>query len=259
MQCQYCNRIVEESSNIDHFNKKHDLSRGRNFDTSTEKEISYKDSTFTILVSPCGFYACKTCIFETKNLHEMYLHDLYNHQLTYEEAKVLKRMQKIYCDICWIEFEEIEALEKHFESTKHKDKQRYVEGTGCDICRIKGRLFLPHENTKRHQLYLHYEKGSGCDLCAIPKCELEKNYFRSNPSSTATFDEILKFHLANLHHKRHTIVRNYVPGSGCDICYSADASSHSSKSHQHIEQRMLTIKSKTRAKSARSVIPTNCS
>ena len=251
-QCTHCNRRMGAKSLQEHFNNKHDISQRKGF---VNHEIKHNGELLKVMTDNIGTYACRSCVFQSYNLDDMYKHDLMVHQLTYEEAKSLNNGKKPFCDICWIEFEEIEHIDRHRESPKHLEKEKYVEGTGCDICRISFQklVVVPHEETERHQLYLNYEKGSGCDLCATSKEELldqSKKYVEAG----YTFDTILRIHQSRNKHRRHRQARTYTIGSGCDICYSTSVhTSHNTKSHQRILKRMEIINSKTRAKSARSV------
>jgi len=253
-QCPHCNKRMGEKALKEHYFFKHAISGRKGF---VNHEIEYKGELLKVMTDNIGNYACRSCVFESCNLEEVYRHDLMVHQLTYEEAKSLNNAKKLFCDICWIEFEEIEHIDRHKQSSKHLLKEQYVVGTGCDICRIKlpELAFVPHEQTERHKLYSNYEKGSGCDLCATSKEEL-LDQFKQHVAIGYSYDTILRIHQSRNKHRRHRQARTYVKGSGCDICYSSKviiAPEHISKSHQQIIKRMERIKSKNRAKSARSV------
>ena len=250
-QCTHCNRRMGEKALKEHYKRKHDVSKRKGF---KNHEIKHNGELLKVMTCKYGIYACRSCVFESHSLDDMYKHDLMVHQLTYEEAKSLKNAKKLFCDICWIEFEEIEHIDRHRESILHLEKEKYVEGTGCDICRIEfpASAMIPHEETERHQLYLNYEKGSGCDLCAKSREELLAS---CKQSYKHTLDTILRFHQSRMY-KKHKQISNYEIGSGCDICYSPTevrVSVHKPKTHQQILKRMEAIKCKTRAKSARSV------
>ena len=248
VQCSKCNRKMDDKDIDIHFQKKH-LVEERGF---RDVEVEYEGEVLHV-VTDGEFYACKNCVFMSDRLKEIYKHDLMYHKLTYEEAKSLNRAKKPFCDVCWIEFEEYEYFDKHNISSKHIEKVNYVEGTGCDICRTRIRGFTPHHEKERHKAFLKYEKGTGCDLCATSKEDLLQKY-SSQISNGETYESILSIHQAKDLRKQHKITRSYIQRSGCDICFSPIIEYiHNNPTHQIVVKRMETIRSKTRAKSARSV------
>ena len=214
-----------------------------------------------------NYYRCSSCVIEVSNIATMTDHIKQKHLLSWQEKKDLRLMvrqdkadQRTYCKYCWIIFSNAEELEQHKRSREHRKKEKYVEGSGCDVCRkVLPPVYnaLDHSRTETHIRKMRY-KGNGCDICRLSKSELVRlYYYRFNED--ASLRDVLEYHNACSEDK-HQHLLMYEPGSGCDLCLlyekpHDETSKHLKRcSHQkNIYDRFIapTI----RQKSARNVIP----
>ena len=205
---------------------------GREFSVFRRTTSSYND-----------LYYCSVCIASGgKEVIEYHL--VQYHYKSHEERKFDKQVRKFekranieYCIVCW---EKI-ITSNHYTSFYHIEKEEYVEGSGCDICRTTSDPLKDHYNSKEHSKALNYVTGTGCDIC--------KQFYRKayhNNNITHGLNYIIK----------HNLIENYIPGTGCDVCRLVYPTHENSKRHKNkVKQSKniydLFIAPRIRAKSAR--------
>merc|ERR1712137_280104 len=119
------------------------------------------------------WFHCAKCSAFTCTMKEYHVHFKHKHDPEYlrcvkqakmerkqeiknkrkERAAMTRRKFKL-CSICWLLCDDLEALQRHENAPDHLAKLNYVEGSGCDLCRIT----FPnegwrncHPTTRRHQ------------------------------------------------------------------------------------------------------------
>lgn len=246
--CPFCSVIAPDISakNLKiHIEAHHNLEQ-RDESEYERKTISLvnQEKTFDVLLkkgTEGDRYCCTLCTkLISAGLRDIELHIIKKHFTTYEEIveqkmeiKEEKKLNKTYCELCWMVFPDEASLHFHERDRSHKLRVGYVQGTGCDDC---NRTFSDsaHYNTVSHKKKASYVLGSGCNHCRMSNAG--RNHYCTG----------------------RILAQQYKTGTGCDICkvFLHSVSHETSKAHlrtvQH-KQRIYQefIAPKIRQKSAR--------
>ena len=221
VECTDCNRLIRGHDFNTHFAAKHEgvasSREGRGKCFTYEKDGQSHDLlVITDLDRPV--YCCKFCNKSSYSRDNIIQHDIFYHKLSYDDAKEAAKSLP-GCNICWLQFYSKEKLEKHYKSRFHLEKEKYVTGTGCDVCKLKLGP-VKHEDTKRHKRYANYIPGSGCDKCCISFAEL-RIIFKNLPHISGSDQQLLNVHRYGYSHSecccRHVLPDFTEPGA-CSIC-----------------------------------------
>ena len=258
-RCHSCNLVVEHALNLQlHISSKHDVSRR---DDSGFEDVTWivDGLEFIVLVNSNGaksLFRCKLCLVESyekgMESHVRFKHIISRDEI--EETRMIQREEKkllaSYCELCWHMFpkgKEHPSFLIHLKSRKHMAKEKYVEGTGCDICKTIADPLRDHYDSDEHQRRVDYEHGSGCNIC-------KKNINLLGYDNGSFETSIIK-------HMRwckpvHDMVKQYVEGTGCDVCRLKIPTHEETNAHNKTEKKMQMIYKRfiaprTRVKSAR--------
>mmetsp|Transcript_20218 Transcript_20218/g.25641 ORF Transcript_20218/g.25641 Transcript_20218/m.25641 type:complete len:266 (-) Transcript_20218:41-838(-) len=223
--CPFCLDVSPSAlqSDLDsHIKAKHNV-QSRDDSGFEVKVWKVQDREFEVLEkqpdpeSNLRIYRCPSCVTEAHSTACMITHIERKHIVPWNQkidnkewTSDEKKLQKVYCDLCWMDFPNAASLNTHQQYDKaHKKRAAYTQGSGCDLCRITGNLDMEtHQKHRIHCEKLAYKAGTGCDLCR------EWIFFHEDIMDLAC---ALNRH-NQLNYSTHNDLQKYKPGSGCDIC-----------------------------------------
>ena len=243
--CEYCNVLCKPIDMEKHIIAKHNVSE-RDNTGYVEMSFTIEEKDYDVLYNEeNNQYRCKVCNMQgviediRSHLENKHYRSLEEKQFDRQVARSERIANMTYCDICWVFFKDgADSLEciRHFTTRSHLQYQRYVEGTGCDICRTTADPLRDHLASKQHFRAANYVDGTGCNICKEATTSLDYHY-RVN-----TF--------------RHANIQQYKEGTGCDICRMVYPTHENSNLHKkRVKARDYIYKTwiapRLRAKSAR--------
>jgi len=244
--CPFCLDVSPSIAQIDldsHIRAKHNVQRRD--DSGFEVKVwNVQDREFEVLEKQpdpeanLRVYRCPSCVMEANSVARMTTHIERKHLVPWNQkeedrawTKDEKKIQRVYCDLCWLEFPNAASLDTHKLGDKaHKNRASYIPGSGCDLClTIPDNLDMEtHQTNSSHLDKLAYIPGSGCDLC---KTTYFLRFFN------LPLDQAIARHNQQQDYLAHDTFRNYKPGSGCDLCCLQIVPHEETKKHKTTQRR----------------------
>mmetsp|Transcript_20217 Transcript_20217/g.25638 ORF Transcript_20217/g.25638 Transcript_20217/m.25638 type:complete len:268 (-) Transcript_20217:200-1003(-) len=244
--CPFCLDVSPSAlqSDLDsHIKAKHNV-QSRDDSGFEVKVWKVQDREFEVLEkqpdpeSNLRIYRCPSCVTEAHSTACMITHIERKHIVPWNQkidnkewTSDEKKLQKVYCDLCWMDFPNAASLNTHQQYDKaHKKRVAYTQGSGCDLCRtIPDTLDMEtHLKNPGHRDKVAYEAGSGCDLC---KTTYFLRFFN------LPLDQAIARHNQQQDYLAHDTFRNYKPGSGCDLCCLQIVPHEETKKHKTTQRR----------------------
>ena len=236
-KCEYCNRWMRGKDHESHYKKFHNLGprEGRGHEEILELDGETHE-LFIVDDLRYPVYCCKWCSISSIEINGIINHSLHYHKLSTDEVYALKRSGPT-CQICWFQFDNKEQLDNHLNSKRHKKKASYVDGSGCDVCKVTLFGKLTHEDTRRHKQFTDYVKGSGCDKCSLSFETIKKYFTIRHPNYKIEPSTEILMHFHNSIYIRHRFIScldysKKMRGRGCEICNFEGVDEHY-LSHAH--------------------------